>query len=81
VAAITSQKLKPPPFNLTMYKGHKDAAITRSTTEFFLRSSLGKTFLYWLQSGVGFPEEYFFATLSRVSQRLYEEHNFIAQST
>ena len=69
-----------PPFNLTIYKGHKDAAISRSTAEFLLRSKLAKGFLQWLETGVGFPEEFFFATLRRVSQGLWNSHNIVVQS-
>ena len=37
-------------------------------------------FIDWLQSGVGYPEEFFFATLGRVSQQLYNEQGIIVQS-
>ena len=55
-------------------------ALTRSSAEFFMTSKLGKDFLKWLNSGVGFPEEFFFATLSRVSQHLYNTKGLISQS-
>ena len=80
VAQPTNETLEAPPFNLTIYKGHKDAAISRSTAEFLLRSKLAKGFLQWLETGVGFPEEFFFATLRRVSQRLWNKHNIVEQS-
>ena len=80
IARKTSKKLPPPPYNLTIFKGHKDVALTRSSAEFFMTSKLGKGFLKWLNSGVGFPEEFFFATLSRVSQHLYNTKGLISQS-
>ena len=80
VAQPTNEILEPPPFNLTIYKGHKDAAISRSTADFLLRSKLAKGFLQWLETGVGFPEEFFFATLRRVSQVLWNKHNIVEQS-
>ena len=80
IARKTSKKLPPPPYNLTIFKGHKDVALTRSSAEFFMTSKLGKGFLKWLNSGVGFPEEFFFATLSRVSQHLYNTEGLISQS-
>ena len=80
IARKTSKKLPPPPYNLTIFKGHKDVALTRSSAEFFMTSKLGKDFLKWLNSGVGFPEEFFFATLSRVSQHLYNTEGLISQS-
>ena len=63
-----------------LIKGHKDIALTRSSAEFFLRSQLGIDFLEWLKSGVGFPEEFFFATLVRVSQKLYYQRGIVVQS-
>ena len=81
MAQPTNDTLEPPPFNLTIYKGHKDAAISRSTAEFLLRSKLAKGFLQWLEKGVGYPEEFFFATLRRVSQDIWNSHNVVMQST
>ena len=37
-------------------------------------------FIDWLQSGVGYPEEFFFATLVRVSQKLYYQRGIVVQS-
>ena len=74
------KRLKPPPYNLTIFKGHKDVALTRSSAEFFMTSKLGKDFLTWLKSGVGFPEEFFFATMARVSQHLYNTKGLVVQS-
>ena len=69
-------------FHIWFYptKGHKDVALTRSSAEFFLRSQLGIDFLEWLKSGVGFPEEFFFATLVRVSQKLFYQEGIVVQS-
>ena len=45
-----------------------------------MRSKLAKGFLQWLETGVGFPEEFFFATMRRISQGLWNKHNIVEQS-
>ena len=54
--------------------------MTRSTAEFLLKSKLAQGFLQWLESGVGLPEEFFFATLRRVSQVLWKHNGTVQQS-
>ena len=81
IARRSNKRHSPPPYNLTIFKGHKDVALTRSSAEFFMTSKLGKAFLSWLSSGVGFPEEFFFATMTRVSQHFYRTKGLVVQST
>ena len=81
IARRSNKRHSPPPYNLTIFKGHKDVALTRSSAEFFMTSKLGKGFLSWLSSGVGFPEEFFFATMTRVSQHFSRTKGLVIQST
>jgi hypothetical protein len=80
MARKSKAKQTPPPHNLTIFKGHKDVALTRSSSEFFMQSQIGKDVLGWLKSGVGFAEEFYFATMVRISQSLYYETGQVVQS-
>jgi hypothetical protein len=71
-------RLSPPPFNLTIFKGFRENLISRQSAIFFTQTMLGKEFLKWL-ARTGCPEEFFFATLTRVSKDDYYFNNKIVQ--
>jgi len=67
--------LNPPvPFNLTIFKGYKENVISRATGHFLTKTQLAEVFLHWL-ANTGCPEEFFYATLTRVSQSNYFAEN------
>jgi hypothetical protein len=57
-----------------MFKGYKENLITRQSAKFFTETKLGIKFLKWL-ADTGCPEEFFYATLTRVSQDEYYYNN------
>ena len=62
--------LESPPYNLKIFKGFKENILSRHTSSFFIRSKMAQKFLSWLYD-TACPEEFFFATLSRISQDDY----------
>ncbi len=55
----------PPPFGLAIFKESKFVILNRETATNFARHKVSKVFLEWLEDTEA-PDEFFFATLSRV---------------
>ena len=70
--------LDPPPYNLTIFKGYKENILSRQSASFFIRSQMAQDFLNWLYD-TACPEEFFYATLARVSQDQYFYKGQISQ--
>jgi hypothetical protein len=56
-----------PPFNVTIYKGTNQAALTRAFVMYFMYSGLSHALLDWL-SDTAVPDEYIWATLNHNPQ-------------
>ncbi len=74
----THEKSDPPPFNMTIYKGYRENVISRSTAMFLTQTKLAKDFVSWLKTA-SCPEEYYFATMSRVFQEIYYQNGSVIQ--
>ena len=70
--------MDPPPHNLTIFKGYKENILSRQSASFFIRSQMAQDFLNWLYDAAC-PEEFFYATLARVSQDQYFYKGQISQ--
>ena len=55
-----------PPHNLVIFKGIKNAILSRSMVHFLLNSTIAIKFRDWLEDTLS-PDEYFFATMVRVN--------------
>jgi len=55
----------PPPHNLTIFKGVKNVALTRETSDFLIRQQSAIDYYNWLQD-VLVPDENFYSTMVRV---------------
>ena len=75
---VTNVTKEPPPFGLTIYKGYREIILSRKSAKFYLETELGKSFLDWCKDVI-FPEEVFFATLTRVDKSKYFTDNIIEQ--
>ena len=70
--------LDSPPHNLTIFKGYKENILSRQSASFFIRSQMAQDLLNWLYD-TACPEEFFYATLARVSQDQYFYKGQISQ--
>ena len=65
-------------FSLFVLQGYREAIISRETAIFMITSQIGIEFHAWLQD-TAMAEEFFFATMARISQKNYKETGLILQ--
>ncbi len=56
---------EPPPFGLTIFKGSKYVILNSESVHNFVHGHVAKSLREWLKD-VSMPEEFFFATMSRI---------------
>ena len=61
----TNLRLRPPPYNLTLFKGLKNVILHRNFVDFLLDSEVAKHFYDWVKD-TNIPDETYIQTLARV---------------
>jgi hypothetical protein len=62
----TNNSKRPPPFNLTIYKGHKNVILSRTFSKFVLRHPVAIGFRRWCEDML-IPDEAFYSTLIHIT--------------
>ena len=67
------------PCYLISFQGYREVILTRKTVKFIIRSHLAKSLASWSED-VTFPEEIFFATLTRINRTKFLEQGLVEQN-